>query len=177
MKDNLEHLLNEVAEITNVPPRAGLREEIKGQIPAGLCRYQKRRDSYNIMIDLRISKIAAAAIITITLILSAGYFGAPDSAGGNFFGDSKVMLRYVLGGNKPKTSLVSGNIEDLYKTLRETGKEVVYYGDKEISQDNDSIIMQWKIQDGKYSVVFGDLSVKTVTAEELVRLQSKMLQK
>lgn len=177
MKEKLEDLLSELADATKLPPRRGLSDEIKGRIPANLLYHSQRKDSYNIMIDLRISKIAAAAIITITLILSAGYFGAADSAGGSIFRDSKVMLRYVLGGNKGKTALASGSMEGIYQRLVATGKDVVYYGEKPDLQDKDAIIMQWKISDNKYSVVFGDLSVKTVNAEELVRLQSKMLRK
>jgi hypothetical protein len=173
----IEKLLNELTEATRIPVRTGLSQEIKGQIPSNFGYSKRNRDGFNIMIDLRISKIAAAAIIIITLFLSASYYGAPDSAGSSFLRDSKVMLRYIIKGEKAKTTLASGSMEDLYKMLVQSGRDVVYYGDTTTVKDKDAIIMQWKIADNKYSVVFGDLSVKTVTAEELVKLQAKMLQK
>jgi hypothetical protein len=35
--------------------------------------------------------------------------------------------------------------------------------------------MYWKLANGRYKVIFGDLSAKTVNAEELIDLQSQML--
>jgi hypothetical protein len=53
----------------------------------------------------------------------------------------------------------------------------VYYGDSVDPQDSDAVLIQWKLSDGEYRVIFGDLREKTVSAEELIRLQAKMLRK
>jgi hypothetical protein len=36
--------------------------------------------------------------------------------------------------------------------------------------------MHWRLSDGNYRVVFGDLREETVNAEELIGLQTRMLQ-
>jgi hypothetical protein len=64
-----------------------------------------------------------------------------------------------------------------YEYLAQTGKDVVYYGDSVDPQDSNAVLMQWKLSDGEYRVVFGDLRERTVSAEELIRLQARMLQK
>jgi hypothetical protein len=53
----------------------------------------------------------------------------------------------------------------------------VYYGDSIDSKDSSAVLIQWKLDNGRYSVILGDLSVKTVNAEELIKLQAQMLQK
>jgi hypothetical protein len=53
----------------------------------------------------------------------------------------------------------------------------VFYGDSITPGDNSAILMQLKLPDGKYRVVFGDGSTKIVNAEELLELHSRMLLK
>jgi len=38
------------------------------------------------------------------------------------------------------------------------------------------VLLQWKLPDGSYRIVTGDLQEKTITAEELIELLSRMLQ-
>jgi len=61
--------------------------------------------------------------------------------------------------------------------LVQEGKEVVYYGDSVDARDSNAVLMQWKVSDGKYKVVFRDFRIREVSAEELIRLQAQMLQK
>jgi hypothetical protein len=53
----------------------------------------------------------------------------------------------------------------------------VYYGDNVDPRDGNAVLIQWKVSEGEYRVVFGDLREETVSAEELIRLQARMLQK
>jgi len=61
--------------------------------------------------------------------------------------------------------------------LLHKGKDVVYYGDSIDPDNSDALLLRWKLSEGKYKVIFGDLSAKTVTAEELIELQAQMLRK
>lgn len=56
------------------------------------------------------------------------------------------------------------------KLLREK-KDVVYYGDKITTKDNDKILIQWKTGEDKYRVVFGDLSTENVSTKRLAELE------
>ena len=59
----------------------------------------------------------------------------------------------------------------LYNSLIEENKEPVYYGKTVELGDADKVLMRWKLEEGLYRVIFGDLSVKTVTSEELAELE------
>ncbi len=58
-----------------------------------------------------------------------------------------------------------------YGTLLEENREPAYYGDTVGPDNADKVLLRWKLDDGQYRVIFGDLSVKTVTAEELAELE------
>ncbi len=61
------------------------------------------------------------------------------------------------------------------KLIREK-KDVAYYGDKITVEDSDKVLMRWKLSKDKYRVVFGNLTRKTVTAEELAELEKLSLE-
>jgi len=58
-----------------------------------------------------------------------------------------------------------------YMTLVEEQKEPIYYGESVGPEDADRVLMRWKISDNEYRIIFGDLSVGNVTAEELAALE------
>jgi hypothetical protein len=60
---------------------------------------------------------------------------------------------------------------DFYGELVENKKEPIYYGQSVGPDDSDKILLKWKLDDGQYRVIFGDLNTKTVSAEELVELE------
>jgi hypothetical protein len=135
-------------------------------------------DTINIIIDLRISKLAAAAVIIITMILLADFFGSRDSTGdGGLYQNSKLLITYCLSGSSPDGSGVLAGALKLYEHLVREGEEVVYYGDSIEPGDSNAVLMQWKLSGDEYRVVFGDLRAKTVSSEELIKLQQRMLQK
>jgi len=59
-----------------------------------------------------------------------------------------------------------------YVQLAAAEKEAVYYGDSVTAEDVESVLLRWKISDGYYRVIFGDLSTLDVTAEELIELEA-----
>ena len=171
-EENLENLLNELAESTAEQVRPGLAEDIKQQIPHRLAAHRGGMNTVNIIIDLRISRLAAAAAIIIAMLLLASFFSGRDSTGG-IYQESKLLMRYLLGTGK--NSALTARLT--YEHLVEKGIDVVYYGDSIDRQDSNAVLMQWKVSEGRYKVLFSDLREREVSAEELIELQARMLQK
>jgi len=48
-----------------------------------------------------------------------------------------------------------------------------YYGQTVGPNDKDKVLLRWKLDDGRYEVIFGDLRSETVTAEKLRMLEGK----
>jgi hypothetical protein len=46
--------------------------------------------------------------------------------------------------------------------------DAAYYGKTVGPNDKDKVLLRWKLVDGKYQVVFGELHAEIVTAERLV---------
>jgi len=173
----LKELLNELADGTAEPVREGLNEDIKCRIPQSLEPHRGGRDTINIIIDLRISRLAAAAVIITTIVLLASFFSSRDSAGKGIYQDSKLLIGYILGGEDARRSDVLAGLSKLREAMAQQGREVVYYDNKPDPQDRYAVVMHWKLPDGRYGVIFGDLTTKTVSADTLIMLQAWMLQK
>ena len=75
-------------------PRAGLRQEIMNRIPHRLIPH--RMDTINIIVDLRISRLAAAAAILVAMVLIGGFLSGRDAAGKRVYEDTNLLLRYTL---------------------------------------------------------------------------------
>jgi hypothetical protein len=58
-----------------------------------------------------------------------------------------------------------------YMTLVEDKKEPVYYGETVGPDDVEAVLMRWRTEDGNYRVIFGDLTVEDVTADQWNELQ------
>jgi hypothetical protein len=63
-----------------------------------------------------------------------------------------------------------------YMTLVEDKKEPVYYGETVGPEDADAVLMRWKISDNEYRVIFGDLTTKEVTPQELLELETLLFE-
>jgi hypothetical protein len=175
-EEKLEKLLNELADATSEPGPSCLAEEIKRQIPQQLSPHRGGLDTVNIIIDLRISKLAAAAVIVLTMILFANFFGGRSQGNGGIYQSGKLLVEYCLGDIEADRSNVLA-AKARYEYLAQRVKDIVYYGDSVDPRDSNAVLIQWKVSDGEYRVVFGDLREETVSAEELIRLQGQMLQK
>ena len=62
-----------------------------------------------------------------------------------------------------------------YMMLTQEKKEPVYYGQTVGPDDHEAALMRWKISDDQYRVIFGDLSARTVTGEQLAELEKQPL--
>ncbi|MDH4238948.1 MAG: hypothetical protein OEW48_05255 [Phycisphaerae bacterium] len=169
-EQKLTKLLNDLADATVEPVRPGLTEDIKRQIPERLSPHKGGTDTIHIVINLRISKLAAAAVIIVTILLCAGLFGGRDWTSDGIVDGVRDSLAW-LGAGRADVLAVRSKYEDLVRQ----GRHVVYYGDNIAPGDNSAILMQLKLPDGKYRIVFGDGSTRIVNAEELIELHSRML--
>lgn len=172
--EKLARLLNELTQRPAEPVRADLAEDIKQQIPQQLIPHSAA-DTISIIIDLRVSKLAVAAVIIITMVLCAHFFGSINSTGGGIYQDGGMLVRYFLG-DVGKSGMQAG-ASRFYEYLVHQGREVVYYADSIGPADSNAVLIHWKLPNGRYGVVFGDLHEREVSAEELIKLQARMLQK
>jgi hypothetical protein len=172
-EEKLENLLNELAESGTGPVRPGLAEDIKQQIPDNLTAAGRAMNTINIIVDLRINKLVAAAAIILAMVLLANFFSTRYSPNGNIFQEGRLFLKYLLGVDKDDTVTVKSR----YEHLVQNGKDVVYYGLSVAPHDSNAVLMHWKTSDGKYKVLFADFREREVSAEELIKLQAQMLQK
>jgi hypothetical protein len=60
-----------------------------------------------------------------------------------------------------------------YVKLNKEGRDVAYYGDLVTRRDFDKVLMRWRLDDGQYRLVYGDLRVETVNPERLAELEGK----
>ena len=172
-KEELKELLNKLPVATTEPVRPGLADDIKHQIPQKLSPHRGGINTINIIIDFRINKLAAAAAIIITIIFCATFLGGRDSTGGSVLQDSMLLIKYL--GDADASVISAGRSK--YEHLLERGEDVVWYGDRLSPKDSNAVLMQRKLDDGMYEVMFIDGREKQVTTEELLQLLTRMLQK
>jgi hypothetical protein len=170
----LDNLLKALAEHGIERPRPGLGQEIKARIPARLTAH--RMDTINIIVDLRISRVAAAAAILLTMLLIGGFLSARGGADMQVYEDSKLLLHYTLAGESAGRAQFLDSLARFRDELAAQGREVVYYGRPAKRDDPCAIVMHWKLPDGRYGVILGDLTTRTVSAKTLISLQAHMLQ-
>jgi hypothetical protein len=58
-----------------------------------------------------------------------------------------------------------------YAKLTHDGNDPAYYGKDVTAGDANAVLMNWKISDGTYRVIYGDLSAENVTAEKLKQME------
>ena len=170
---NLERLLREVPDKGIEKAPAGLADQIKSRIPARLTRH--KLGTINIIVDLRINKLTAAAAIILTVVLLIGLLGLREPETGKIYQDGRLLLRYCLEGEDAGRADMLADLPKLYEGLVRQGKEAVYYGDWANLDDKYAIVMHWKLPDGRYTVVFADLTARTISPQMLIRLQARML--
>jgi hypothetical protein len=172
-KERIEELLKAFPKRGLEPVRPGLMQEIKNRIPHRLIAH--RMDTINIIVDLRISRIAAAAAILLSLVVAGGLFGGREALSRRMYQDGKAFLKYTLAGEDAYRGDIISELLDLRESLLAQGREVVYYGDRANLNDPHVVLMHWKLDEDRYGVILGDLSARTVSAKTLIRLQAYML--
>ena len=63
------------------------------------------------------------------------------------------------------------NACNFYRDLLTEDKDPAYHGDRVDGRDFDRVLLRWRLEDGRYRIIFGDLRTETVAAEELERLE------
>ena len=173
MKKGIEQLLDELGPRTAEPVRAGLGDEIKQRIPHRLTRHKIGWDTVNIIIDLRLNRSVAAAVIIVSVLLLLNLYGRRDATSGGFVQDGMLLLKYL--GTGAKADVTAGRTK--YKLLVERGDDVTWYGDWVDPADSNAVLMQQKLPEGKYVVTFVDGREAEVDSEQLIELLSRTMQK
>jgi len=88
-----------------------------------------------------------------------------------------LKKRFPPGSREPSKELLArfmkvDRVGMMYTTLEKDGKEPAYYGDKVSVESPNAVLFRWKIDDDTYRVVFGDLSTRDVTPDELAELEA-----
>jgi hypothetical protein len=161
-EEQIQKLLNELGPRITEPVR-----------PHRLSRHKIGWDTVNIIIDLRLSKSVAAAVIILAMILLLNLFGEQDSAGGGIIKDSILLIKYWGGSGKDHVSISRSR----YELLLSRGEDVIWYGDSIDIKDANSVLMQRKLPDGSYELTFANGQERQVTSEQLVELLTHMLEK
>ncbi len=169
----LKELLNELADKTTEPVHPGLSEDIKQQIPNRLLPHRGGLDTIKIIIDLRINKLTAAAAIIITIVFCAIFLGDRHQTVGGVLQDNMLMLKYW--GGDHENSISTSRVK--YEHFLGRGEEVAWYGNVINPKNNNAVIMQRKLTDGKYEIIFVDGREEQVNSEELIKLLTGMLRK
>jgi hypothetical protein len=50
----------------------------------------------------------------------------------------------------------------------------VYHGDRVTAENPELVLLRWKVSEGVYRVVFGDLSTENFSVEELAELEAAL---
>jgi hypothetical protein len=109
------------------------------------------------------------------MVICANFFARKHTPTGSIYKEGKMLVKYLVGAaDEEKDKVFSGKAE--YEKLLSRGKEVYFYGESTDLQDSNSVLIQWKLGDGNYRVIFADLRARTVTPQQLIRLQANMLQ-
>ncbi len=176
-EEKLRELLNKLADATTEPVRPDLDEDIRHQIPHRLVRHRVNWNTISIIIDLRLSRSVAAAVIIITIFLWASFLGGWNTSPDQMYEDSKLLIQYGLAGENAGRADVLASLEKFHKHLADRGRTVTYYGQSADPDDRNIVLMHWKLPDGRYRVIFNDLSARSICPATLIRLQTYMLEK
>ncbi|MEJ2701269.1 MAG: hypothetical protein P8Z79_02395 [Sedimentisphaerales bacterium] len=169
----IKELLTELGPRVSEPVPPGLGEQIKQRIPHRLARHKIGWDTVNIIIDLRLSRSVAAAVIILALILLLNIFGDRGTPMGGILRDGALLVKYLGGSGKVDVSTVRTK----YERLLERGQQVRWYGNVKGSKDEKAVLMHQKLAGGKYIVTFADGHEQEVSSDELIDLLARMVQK
>ena len=87
-------------------------------------------------------------------------------------GVAKVPWNHETEGNAGKVAKTIDGFDQILH-LDTYNPDYVYYGKTVGPNDKDKVLLRWKLDDGRYEVIFGDLRAETVTAAELRALEGK----
>jgi hypothetical protein len=169
----IRQLLTELGQRVTEPVPPDLGEQIKQRIPYRLTRHKIGWDTVNIIIDLRLSRSVAAAVIILALILLLNIFGDRGTPMGGIVRDGVLLVKYLGVSGKVDISAVKTK----YERLLERGQEVKWYGDARNPKDEKAVLMHQKLANGTYIVTFADGHEQEVNSDEMIDLLAQMVQK
>jgi len=76
------------------------------------------------------------------------------------------------GGNPAKAANARKGLSQI-DWIQKKNPDAAYYGKTVGPKDKDKVLLRWKLDDGRYEVILGDLRNETVTAEKLRALEGK----
>jgi hypothetical protein len=124
-KEKLENLLNELSERTCEPVRRGLAEDIKSGIPDELSRHKGGLETLRIIIDLRVNRLAAAAVIIAVMLLGITFWPDGASSSEGLYQDGKLLVTYLLKGEMAASRNMLADLSESPDFFQD-GREVVY---------------------------------------------------
>jgi hypothetical protein len=62
---------------------------------------------------------------------------------------------------------------NFYAELSRSGSDPAYYGDDVVGSDFDRVLLRWRLDDGRYRVIYGDLRAETVDSSRLEKLEDR----
>jgi hypothetical protein len=65
----------------------------------------------------------------------------------------------------------------VFNRILMSNPDAVYRGKTVGPKDKDKVLLRWKLDDGRYEVIFGDLRAETVTSKRLAELEERRSQK
>jgi outer membrane lipoprotein-sorting protein len=72
-----------------------------------------------------------------------------------------------------KADRAIGGLAGIASMVQFLNPDAAYYGKTVTPRDKDKVLLRWKLDDGRYEVIYGDLQAETVTAERLRALEGK----
>ncbi len=81
------------------------------------------------------------------------------------------MTKLIRRETTPSPQLYKG-FDEIFAVQR-YNFDFAYNGKTVGAKDKDKVLLRWKLDDGRYEVIFGDLRAETVTAERLRGLEGK----
>jgi outer membrane lipoprotein-sorting protein len=120
--------------------------------------------------------------LTIYAEASGGHYPRVKIVYGDVIRDELVKMLKIPW---PPRTIEEGRDEKVAKVRRATegiatmslifrhNPDAAYYGKTVGPNDKDQVLFRWKLDDGRYQVLFGDLRSETVTAERLRALEGK----
>jgi len=138
-------------------------------------------DGYGLLYEIQVGRLESGAQ------LAEGLAHFAEISGGTY--PTRLTVRDVVGevGEIYERSVANGaevQIEDdqivslklganYVSRLEAEGKEPVYYGDTVTSADADKVLVRWKLDNGLYRVIFGNLRIEDVSGPRLAELEKE----
>lgn len=85
----------------------------------------------------------------------------------------KVPQELVRNEQFKKVQWVYGGLAQIASFIKFTNEDAAYYGKTVGPNDKDKVLLRWKLDDGQYAAIYGDLHWETISAEQLRALEGK----